>query len=91
MLRKTTQGWKLLVVWKDGYETWIPTKDTKESYPVDIAEFAKDNGIDDDPALAWWLPYTLRKRFVVICSIKSRVRKTTHKHGTEIPTGEYHA
>ena len=28
-LRKTTCGWKLLVRWKDGSESWIPLKDMK--------------------------------------------------------------
>jgi len=35
--RKTTQGWKLLVRWADGAETWIPLKDMKESHPVETA------------------------------------------------------
>ena len=30
--------------------------------------------------------YTLRKREVILSAIKSRVRKTTHKFGIEIPT-----
>eukprot|EP00980_Cylindrotheca_fusiformis_P025629 scaffold14288_cov73-Cylindrotheca_fusiformis.AAC.1 len=32
-MRKTTQGWKLLVQWADDSETWIPLKDMKESHP----------------------------------------------------------
>jgi hypothetical protein len=34
--RNTTQGWKLLVWWKDNSETWIPLKDLKASYPVEV-------------------------------------------------------
>ena len=33
-LRITTSGWKLLVQWKDGSESWIHLKDIKESYYV---------------------------------------------------------
>ena len=32
------------------------------------------------------MPYTLRKRDVIISSIKARIRRTTHKYGIEIPT-----
>ena len=90
-LRQTTTGWKLLVVWKDGTETWIPLKDLKESNPVEVAEFAKAKGIDNEPAFAWWVPYTLKKRDAIISKIKSRVRKTTHKYGIEVPTRVEHA
>ena len=90
-LRKTTVGWKLLVKWKDGSETWVPLKDLKESNPVEVAEFAKARGIDDEPAFCWWVPYTLRKRDVILAAVKSRVRKTTHKYGIEIPRSVPHA
>ena len=42
-LRKTTLGWKLLVLWKDGSEQWIPLKLLKETNPIEVAEFAKDS------------------------------------------------
>ena len=29
-LRKSAVGWKLLVRWKDGSESWMPLKDMKE-------------------------------------------------------------
>ena len=90
-LRQTTVGWKLLVAWKDGSETWIPLKDLKESNPVEVAEFARARGIDDEPAFAWWVPYTLRKRDIIISKIKARIRKTTHKYGIEIPRSVEHA
>ena len=59
--RRTTVGWKLLVKWSDGSETWVPLKDMKESHPVEVADFAKARGIADEPAFSWWVPYTLRK------------------------------
>ena len=89
--RVTTSGWKLLVQWKDQSESWIPLKHMKESHPVEVAEFAKARGIDDEPAFAWWVPYTLRKKDIVLSSIKTRIRKTTHKYGIEIPTSVEHA
>ena len=33
----------------------------------------------------------MRKRNTIIFSIKSRIRKTTHKYGVEIPTSIEHA
>ena len=85
-MRKTTCGWKLLVLWKDGTEQWIPLKDLKESHPIEVAEFAKARGIDDQPAFIWWVPYTLRKRDVIVSAVKARTRKVTHKYGIELPT-----
>ena len=90
-LRKTTCGWKLLIKWKDETESWVPLKDLKESHPVEVAEYAKANSIADEPAFAWWVPYTLRKRDVIISAVKNRIRKTTHKYGIEIPTSVKHA
>jgi hypothetical protein len=89
--RKTTQGWKLLVKWANGLETWIPLKDMKESHPVETAEFAKARKIADEPAFAWWVPYTLRKRDVILSKIKGWIRKTTQKYGIELPTNIDHA
>ena len=59
-LRKTTQGWKLCIEWKDGSTTWEPLKDFKESNPIEVSEYAVANKIDHEPAFAWWVPDTLR-------------------------------
>ena len=85
-LRKTTSGWKLLMAWVDDSETWVPLKDLKESHSVEVAEFAKVQGITDEATFIWWVPYTLRKRDVILSKVKARIRKTTHKYGIEIPT-----
>ena len=90
-MRKTTVGWKLLVQWADDSETWVPLRHLKESNPIEVAEFARARGIDDQPAFAWWIPYTLRKRDVILSTIKARVRKTTHKYGIELPHDIEHA
>ena len=90
-MRKTTAGWRLLVQWGDKSESWIPLKDLKESHPVEVAEYARARKIDDEPAFMWWVPYTLRKRDVILSAVKSRIRKTSHKYGIEIPTSIEHA
>lgn len=84
-LRKTTSGWNLLVLWKDGSEQWVPLKLLKESHPVEVAEFSVSRSIDHEPAFHWWVPYTLRKRDRIISAVNSRVTKISHKYGIEIP------
>jgi Reverse transcriptase (RNA-dependent DNA polymerase) len=86
--KQTTKGWDLLVEWKDGSSNWLPLKDLKESYPVEIAEYAVANRIADEPAFAWWVPYVLRKRNRIISKVKqskSRYLQRTHKFGFRIP------
>ena len=36
-LRKSTVGWELQVLWKDGSTSWIALKELKESNPVEVA------------------------------------------------------
>ena len=89
--RKTTVGWSLLVKWTDSSEAWIPLKDLKESHPCETAEFAKARGIADEPVFAWWVPYTLQKRDVIVSAVTARARKTTHKYGILVPRNVEHA
>ena len=90
-MRKTTCGWKFLVLWKDRSETCVPLRDMKESHTIEVAEYVNSRGIDKEPAFTWWLPYTLRKRDIIISAINKRIRKTTHKYGIEIPRDVRHA
>jgi hypothetical protein len=53
-LQWTTKGWKLLVEWKDRSSNWIPLADLKNSYSVQVAEYAVNNKIVSEPAFAWW-------------------------------------
>jgi hypothetical protein len=71
-LRKTTVGWSLLVKWADGSESWIQLRDMKESHPIEMAEFAKARSTADEPAFAWWVPCTLRKRDIVLSKINAQ-------------------
>ena len=57
--KKTTHGWSLQVDWKSGTSTWVPLKDLKESNPVELAEYAVANQINEEPAFKWWVPYVL--------------------------------
>lgn len=82
----TMRGWYFNVQWKVGSQQLIPLKDLKESNPVEIAEYVQQHGLVDEPAFAWWVPHTLRKRERIIASsVIARVKKKTHKYGIRVP------
>jgi len=58
----TTQGWWLLVMWKDQSTSWVKLKDLKASNPVELAEYAVANRLTEELAFKWWVSETLRKR-----------------------------
>ena len=57
----------------------------KESYAVQLAEYAVQNRISLEPAFAWWSTYVLNKRNRVLAKIKSKYWIRTHKYGIDIP------
>ena len=83
--RETTKGWELLIEWKDGSTNWVSLKDIKESYPVEVAEFALATRISMEPAFAWWVPFVLKKRNQILAKVKSKYWLRTHKFGIRIP------
>lgn len=89
--RRTTQGWELCVQWKDQSTTWVALKDMKNAFPLEVADYAIANKIDDEPAFAWWVPFTIKKRQRYISKIKSKYWQRTHKYGIEIPKSVAHA
>eukprot|EP00979_Chaetoceros_neogracilis_P016060 scaffold6898_cov247-Chaetoceros_neogracile.AAC.1 len=81
----TTAGWKLEVEWKDGSVDWVPLKDLKASNPLELAEYAVANEIDDEPAFKWWVKETLKRRDRIIGKVQSKYWRTSHKFGIEVP------
>ena len=75
--RETTKGWEILLQWKDGSTTWEMLKDVKECYPVQIAEYAAQRKISEEPAFAWWVPHVIKKRERIIAKVKSKYWKRT--------------
>jgi hypothetical protein len=61
--KNMTRGWEILVRWRDGSSDWIALKDLKDSYPVKLAYYALAQGIQDEPAFAWLVPF-VHKKFV---------------------------
>ena len=88
---KTTRGWKLQAQWKDGTTTWEKLKDLKQCFPVEVAEYALSADLLEEPAFAWWAPYTLKKRDRIVKAQASRYARTTHKFGIELPKTVDHA
>ena len=65
--------------------------DIKESYPLELAEYAIAQGINETPAFAWWVPYVLKKRKRQLAAVRSQYHKRTHKFGFEMPRTERRA
>jgi hypothetical protein len=63
------------VRWIDGTETWVPLKDLKEAYLVQVAEYACLNRIHAEPAFA----------AQIIAKVKTKYWQKTHKYDIEIP------
>ena len=83
--RKTTKGWDLLVSWKDKSTSWVALKDIKESHPIEVAEYAVNNKIMEEPAFNWWVKAVLKKRDRIIMKVKSAYHRRTHKYGVRVP------
>ena len=71
--------------WKDVTTSWERLADLKESNPIEVAEFAVAQGLQDQPAFIWWVLYTLKRRNRIIAAVNKRSLKRTHKFGIELP------
>ena len=84
----TTVGWRLLVSWKDGTSSYVPLREMKDAFPVEVAEYATASMIAKEPAFRWWVPFVLKKRDRIISKItkgKGKYWTRTHKYGIELP------
>lgn len=76
--KRSTRGWRLLVEeWKDG-STRVPLKDLKDSYPVQVADYAELNNLTQEPAFQWWVPLVIKKRNRILKKVKSKYWSTSH-------------
>ena len=83
--KMTSKGWEILLQWKDGSTTWETMKDVHAAYPVQLAEYALQRGIDKSPAFAWWVPHVIKKKNRIISTTKSKYWTRTHKFGIRLP------
>ena len=75
----------MFVQWKDESTTWVSLKDMKKSYPVQVDEYCVHSQISAEPAFAWWVPYILKKRNIIIAKVKSKYWIHTQKFGIQVP------
>lgn len=83
--RVTTKGWDLLVDWIDGSQSWIPLSKLKQSNPVEVAEYAILRNIHEEPAFAWWVQWTIKRRKHFISKMKSAININNMKYGIKVP------
>src|SRR5687767_4920687 len=57
----------------------------KDSYPVEVADYMITAKIGNEPAFAWWVPYTMKKRQHIISKLKTKYWERTHKYGIKVP------
>lgn len=70
--KPTTRGWEVCVQWKTGDTDWVSLKDLKDSHPIKLAECAVMNELQEEPAFAWWVKCTLKKRESIMKKVKSK-------------------
>lgn len=83
--KRTTRGWEFCLKYKDESTSWVKLKDLKDAEPILLAEYAVNNNLQHEPAFAWWVPYTLRKRDRIIKAMKKRYFRVNQKYGIELP------
>jgi hypothetical protein len=82
---RTTKGWELCILWKNGDTSWEKLKDLKEANPIETVEYAVSKGISEEPAFNWWAPYTLKKRDFIILAVRARFVRRDYKFGIKVP------
>ena len=83
--KKTLTGWDLEVEWKDGSTSWLILRDLKNSNPIEVAQYAKANRIDLEPAFDWWVNDVLKRKDRLIKMARSHRLKTGYKFGIRVP------
>ena len=79
----TTKGWEIEIELTDGSTFWSPLTIVKHSMPIELAEYSIAKNINDEPAFAWWVTRTLRRRKNIIKAL--RTPKKLMKYGINIP------
>ena len=59
--------------------------DLKDSYPIQVADYALANGLTQEPAFRWCEPFVLKKRERILKKVKTKYWSVTYKYGLELP------
>eukprot|EP00536_Pseudo-nitzschia_multiseries_P018501 jgi/Psemu1/55916/gm1.55916_g len=71
---------------EDGSESWCKLSDVKESFPVQLAEYAVNNKLEKLPAFRWWVHKILQRKERILKAAKSaKYWLKSHKYGVELP------
>jgi hypothetical protein len=81
----TTKGWRICVSWKDGTSSWHTLAEIKDSYPLQLAEYAIQHQLDKEAAFIWWIKPTVKHKKTFIKAAKRRFAKRSHKFGIKVP------
>jgi hypothetical protein len=71
-------------IWKDGSTTWVALRDMKNSYPVQLAEYATQRRIAGEPAFAWWIHHKLNEMNRTISKLKAKYWVRTQQFGVQV-------
>ena len=83
--KHTTKGWEVMIRWKDGSTTWNTLKDVKDSFPLQLAEYAMQHDLVEFPAFKWWVEFVINRRKRSLSKVKSKYWLRSHKYGIKIP------
>ena len=89
--KRTTKGWELAIEWKDGSQSWIPLREAKDGYPIEVAEYIIAQGLEQEPAFHSWVPQVMNHKRRIINKVVGKKKKQkkywklTHKYGVRLP------
>jgi len=75
----------------------VSLADLKESFPLELAEYAVNNKLVEEPAFAWWVGHFLKLKERTISKVLSRRQKqkkfslSNFKFGVKVPRNVKHA
>ncbi len=75
----------MCISWQDGSTSWHSLAETKNFFPLMLAKYAMANGLEDEPAFAWWVLHTIKKEKHLLKAMKLRYSQRTHKFGIYVP------
>ena len=70
--REKTKGYQMDLQRRDVSATWSKLKDTKDSFPEEVAEFSMAHGIADEPAFVLLVPFVIKKQSRIVARMESK-------------------
>ena len=87
MVHATDHCWLEILCEMEGCHCYFDISERpQKSNIIEVAEYIISCVIQDEPAFAWWVKFTLCKRDRIIAAVNFGFRKSSLKYGIEIPT-----